>query len=301
MTETTHHRICPLCEACCGLEIKTRGDHVISIRGHDADVFSAGYICPKGVALKELHEDPDRLRQPLVKRNGVSEPATWEQALAEIERRLPPIVQAHGRQSVGVVVGNPVAHKIGLLQYFPRLARALGTRQVFSASTLDQMPRHLVSGLMYGHWMSVPVPDIARTDWMLVIGANPVASNGSMWTVPDFRGKARALQQRGGRLVVVDPRRSETAALANEHHFIRPGADVFFLAAMVHTLFDEGLATPGRLGGMVQGLAEVRAAVQVFTPEAVSPRCGIEAAKGIKDHDKMRKFIAEVERCECET
>ncbi|MDP1999762.1 MAG: molybdopterin-dependent oxidoreductase, partial [Rhodoferax sp.] len=239
MTETTHHRICPLCEACCGLEIKVRDQQVVSIRGHEADVLSRGYICPKAVALKDLHEDPDRLRTPRIKRNGIHVEATWEEAFAEIEQRLPPIIAAHGRNATSVAVGNPSAHKIGLLTYFGKLARALGTKNVFSASTLDQMPKQLASGLMFGHWLSTALPDISRTDLMLVIGANPLASNGSMWTVPDFRGKARALQARGGRLVVIDPRRTETAALADTHHFIRPGADVFLLLGMVHTLFDE--------------------------------------------------------------
>nr|WP_295769937.1 molybdopterin-dependent oxidoreductase [Rhodoferax sp.] len=274
---TTHHRICPLCEACCGLEIKVQDRKVISIRGHDADVFSAGYICPKGVALKDLHEDPDRLRTPLIKRNGVHVPATWEEAFAEIERRLPPILAAHGRNAAGIVVGNPSAHKIGLLTYFGKLARALGTKNVFSASTLDQMPKQLSSGLMFGHWLSVALPDITRTDYLLVLGANPLVSNGSMWTVPDFKGKARALQARGGKLVVVDPRRTETAAVADTHHFIRPNADVFLLAAMVHTLFAEGLVSLGNVAEWVNGVKDVQKAVALFTPDAVAARCGMAA------------------------
>ena len=277
MSETTHHRICPLCEACCGLEIKVASGKVISIRGHDADVFSAGYICPKGVALKDLHEDPDRLRTPLIKRNGLFEQATWGEAFAEIERRLPPLMAAHGRNATAVVVGNPSAHKIGLLTYFGKLARALGTKNVFSASTLDQMPKQLASGLMFGHWISVALPDIARTDLLLVLGANPLASNGSMWTVPDFKGKAKAMQARGGKLIVIDPRRTETAAMADAHHFIRPGADVFLLAAMVHTLFAEGLATLGTVAPWVNGVSEVQQAVLPFTPEAVASRCGMTA------------------------
>ena len=277
MSETTHHRICPLCEACCGLEIKVASGKVISIRGHDADVFSAGYICPKGVALKDLHEDPDRLRTPLIKRNGVFEQATWGEAFAEIERRLPPLMAAHGRNATAVVVGNPSAHKIGLLTYFGKLARALGTKNVFSASTLDQMPKQLASGLMFGHWISVALPDIARTDLLLVLGANPLASNGSMWTVPDFKGKAKAMQARGGKLIVIDPRRTETAAMADTHHFIRPGADVFLLAALVHTLFAEGLATLGTVAPWVNGVSEVQQAVLPFTPEAVASRCGMTA------------------------
>jgi len=277
VTETTHHRICPLCEACCGLEIKVNSGKVTSIRGHAQDVFSAGYICPKAVALKDLHEDPDRLRTPLIKRNGVHVSATWDEAFAEIERRLPPLMAAHGRNATAVVVGNPSAHKIGLLTYFGKLARALGTQNVFSASTLDQMPKQLSSALMYGHWLSVALPDIARTDWLLVIGANPLASNGSMWTVPDFKGKAKALQARGGKLVVIDPRRTETAAVADEHHFIRPGADVFLLAAMVHTLFAENRVLLGTVAEWVNGVDDVRAAVAPFTADAVAARCGMSA------------------------
>ena len=277
MTDTTHHRICPLCEACCGLEIKVNDGKVISIRGDAKDVFSAGYICPKAVALKDLHEDPDRLRTPLIKRNGVFEKATWDEAFAEIERRLPPIMATHGRDASAVVVGNPSAHKIGLLTYFGKLARALGTKNVFSASTLDQMPKQLSSGLMFGHWISVALPDIARTDLLLVIGANPLASNGSMWTVPDFKGKAKAMQARGGKLIVIDPRRTETAAVADAHHFIRPGADVFLLAAMVQTLFAENLVRLGTVADWVNGVDEVGQAVAAFTPEAAAGRCGMGA------------------------
>jgi anaerobic selenocysteine-containing dehydrogenase len=210
-TDTRHYRICPLCEACCGLEVRTRDRQVVGIRGFDADVLSHGYVCPKGYALKDLHEDPDRLRTPLVKRNGVHVPVGWDEAFAEIEARLVPLIAQHGRDALALSVGNPAAHKMGLLLYFARLARASGSKNVYSASTLDQMPKQLQSGLMYGHWLSVALPDIERTDFMLILGANPMVSNGSMWTVPDFRGKAKALRERGGRLVVIDPRRTETA------------------------------------------------------------------------------------------
>ncbi|MDO9112165.1 MAG: molybdopterin oxidoreductase family protein [Polaromonas sp.] len=278
MSDNTHHRICPLCEACCGLELKVSDGKVISIRGHDSDVFSAGYICPKGVALKDLHEDPDRLRTPLIKRDGEFVPASWDEAFAEIERRLPPVLAQHGRQAGAISVGNPSAHKIGLLLYFSRLAKALGSRNVFSASTLDQMPKQLSSGLMFGHWLSIAVPDITRCDFLLVLGANPLASNGSLWTVPDFKGKAKAMQARGGKLVVIDPRRTETAAMADAHHFIRPGADVFLLLGLVHTLFEEKLVRLGRIAPLVHGVNAVEAAVKDFSAEVVAPRCGIAAA-----------------------
>ncbi|HEY2928539.1 molybdopterin-dependent oxidoreductase [Piscinibacter sp.] len=276
--ETVHHRICPLCEACCGLEIRMQGGTVQSIRGHDADVFSAGYICPKGVALKDLHEDPDRLRTPLIKRDGRFVEASWDEAFAEIERRLPPILAAHGKDAVATTIGNPSAHKFGLLLYGTRLLKAIGSHNIFTASTLDQMPKQLSSALMFGHWLSIPVPDIARCDFLLMLGANPLASNGSLWTVPDFRGKAKAMRARGGRLVVIDPRRSETAAIADEHHFIRPGGDAFLLLGMVHTLFDENLVRLGRLAEHVVGVDAVRSAVQDFAPERVAERCGIDAA-----------------------
>ncbi|GAA0745483.1 molybdopterin-dependent oxidoreductase [Ideonella azotifigens] len=274
---TTHYRICPLCEACCGLDVQVQDGKVIRIRGAEHDVFSAGFICPKGYALKDLHEDPDRLRQPMIKRNGQHVAVSWDEAFAEAERLLKPVIAQHGRDAVALSVGNPSAHKIGLLLYFAKFARVLGSRNIFSASTLDQMPKQLQSGLMFGHWLSVAVPDIERCDYLLVLGANPMASNGSMWTVPDFRGKAKALRARGGKLVVIDPRRGETAAVADAHHFIRPGGDAFLLAGMLHTVLAEGLEKPGRLAPMLKGLDDVRHAVATFSPEAVATRCGVPA------------------------
>lgn len=268
-------RICPLCEAACGLRIEIQNQQVQRIRGADDDPFSQGYLCPKAIALKDLHEDPDRLRRPLIKRDGRFVEASWEEALAEVERRLLPILRERGADSVAAVVGNPVVHRIGLLNYFPRVARAIGTRNVFSASTLDQMPKQLACGLMFGHWLSVPVPDVDRTAFLLVIGANPVASNGSMWTVPDAKGRLKALRARSGKLVVVDPRRSETAELADQHLAIRPGGDPFLLAALAHTVFEEGLSRPGP---HLQGLELLRDFVAPFSPERVAEACGLEAA-----------------------
>ena len=275
--ETIAHRICPICEACCGLELRIADGRVTGIRGYDEDVFSGGYVCPKGVALKDLHEDPDRLRTPLIKRDGRFVEAGWDEAFAEIERRLPPLVARHGPHSVAMVIGNPTVHNVGLLLYFPRLGKALGTHNLYSASTLDQMPKQLSSGLMFGHWISIPVPDIERSDFLLILGANPIVSNGSLWTVPDFRGKAKALQARGGRIVVVDPRRSETAAIADRHLFIRPGADAFFLLGLAHTLFEEKRVRLGRLAEYVAGLEALEAAVAGFSAEKVATRCGIAA------------------------
>jgi len=290
--ERVAHRICPLCEACCGLELGVRDGQITSIRGHAADVFSGGFICPKGAALAELHEDPDRLRAPLVKRDGVHVEVTWDEAFAEIERRLPPIIAQHGADAVALSLGNPTAHKLGLLLYGARLGRALGTKNVYSASTLDQMPKQLSAGLMFGHWLTIPVPDIERTQLLVILGANPMVSNGSLWTVPDFRGKAKALRARGGRLVVIDPRRTETAAVADQHVAIRPGADVFLLLGIVHVLFADGLVRLGRLAAHVDGGEALERAVAELAPERVAARCGIEAGE-IRE---LARAIATTER-----
>jgi anaerobic selenocysteine-containing dehydrogenase len=275
----TAYRICPLCEACCGLELTLDDNNrVTAIRGHDADVSSRGFVCPKGAALGELHDDPDRLRTPLIRRNDKHVEVSWDEAFAEIARRLPPIIERHGRDAVAISIGNPTAHKIGLLLYGSRFARAVGSRNVFSASTLDQMPKQLSSGLMFGHWLTIPIPDIERTDLLVVLGANPVVSNGSLWTVPDFRGKARALRSRGGRLVVIDPRRTETAAIADRHVAIRPGADAFLLLGMVHALFDEKRVRLGRVAEHVAGVDAIARAVAGFSPERVAARCDVSAA-----------------------
>src|SRR5215469_6703283 len=290
--ETIAHRICSFCEACCGLELKLRDGKVTGIRANTNDVFSRGFICPKGAALKDLHEDPDRLRMPLIKRNGRFVEATWQEAFAEIEHRLPDVMKRCGRNSVATVVGNPAAHSFGLLLYIPRLARALGSINIFTASTLDQMPKQLASGLMYGAWLSIPVPDIERTEFLMIIGDNPLVSNGSLWTVPDFRGKAKALLARGGKLVVVDPRRTETAAAATSHLFIRPRTDAFFLLGIVQTLFAEKLIRLGRLEERVAGVDALEAAIAPFSADSVAPRCGI-SAETIRD---LTRTLARTER-----
>src|SRR5437773_955217 len=276
--ERTSYRVCPLCEATCGLEIRSRGREVVSIRGDEADVFSRGFICPKAYALKELDADPDRLRTPLVRRNGMLEPATWDEAFAEIARRLVPIIRERGRDAVGVYLGNPSVHSLALSLYGQALLRALGTKNLFSASTVDQMPKQVAVGLMFGTMLSTPVPDLDRTDYLLVLGANPFVSNGSLMTAPDVPGRLRAIRRRGGRVVVVDPRRTRTATEASEHHFIRPGTDAYFLFAIVHTLFAEGLVRLGRLAEHTVGVERVEALARPFGPEVVARRCGIDAA-----------------------
>jgi anaerobic selenocysteine-containing dehydrogenase len=271
------YRICPFCEATCGLEIEVDGDRVEAVRGDDDDVFSNGFICPKGPAIAELHADPDRLRQPLVKRDGRHVPVSWDDAFTEIERGLGAVIAAHGRESVGVYLGNPSVHNWTLGLYSRVFLRALQTPHIYSASTVDQIPKQLASGLMFGSYTTVAVPDIDRTDFLLILGANPFESNGSLWTVPDFPGRLRKLQSRGGRCVVVDPKRTRTAAAADRHLFIRPGTDALLLAAIAQTLFAENLVDLGALAPHATGLDETRAAVAPFTPEAVADTCAVAA------------------------
>jgi anaerobic selenocysteine-containing dehydrogenase len=282
------YRTCPLCEATCGLEIEVRDDGSIGrIRGDRDDVFSHGFICPKGSTLKQLHDDPDRLRQPLVRRDGELVPATWDDAFAEVDARLAPILAAGDRDAVAVYLGNPNAHHLSGLLYPRFLVRALGTRSMFTASTVDQRPKEVSSGLLFGSMLSHPLPDLDRTSYLLMLGANPLESNGSLATAPDWPGKLTAIQQRGGRVVVVDPRRTKTADAADEHVAIRPGTDAHLLAAMTNTLFAEGLVDLGAVAPHVSGVDGVERAVTPCTPDAVAPVCGIQA-------DTIRRLAREL-------
>ena len=272
------YRTCPLCEATCGLEITLRGDEVVRIRGDRDDVFSSGFICPKGSTLKQLHTDSDRLRLPLVRSNGELAEASWEEAFAAVAERLNPLIAEHGPNAVAVYIGNPNVHTMSGPLYNRVFLRALGTRNIYTASTVDQMPKHLSSALMFGHPDLIPVPDIDRTDYLLMLGANPVASNGSLATAPDWPGRIRAILERGGNVVVMDPRRTETAEIAGEHVFIRPGSDALFLFALVNVIVGERLASPGRLEPDFMGMETLAAAAEPFTPGAVAEATGVPAA-----------------------
>lgn len=275
----TRFTTCPLCEATCGLAAELDGDgRIIKVRGDADDVFSAGFICPKGASIGELHADPDRITTPYVRRDGELVAASWDQAFAEIDAKLAPIREGTDRNATAVYLGNPNAHTLDGLIYLRGFAKALGTRNIFSATSVDQLPKQVSSAAMLGGGLSIPIPDIDRTDHMLILGANPLASNGSLMTAPDMRGRLRALRERGGRIVVVDPRRTRTAELADEHHPIRPGRDAHLLAALAHTLIEEGLTDPGPLADRIAGLDEIGAAVAPFSPEAVAATCGIDAA-----------------------
>ncbi|OWA06051.1 molybdopterin-binding oxidoreductase [Streptomyces sp. CS159] len=270
-------RICPLCEATCGLTLTVDGSTVTAARGDRDDVFSRGFICPKGAAFGAVDSDPDRLRTPLVRRDGVLREAGWEEAFDAVAAGVRPVVERYGPHAVGVVLGNPNVHTMAGALYPNVLLGALGTRSLFTASTLDQMPKHVSSGLLFGDANAIPVPDLDRTDHLLLIGANPLESNGSLCTAPDFPGRLKALRARGGTLTVVDPRRTRTAKLADRHVAIRPGTDALLLAAMVHVLYEEDLADLGALAPHVEGTDDVRDAVRDFTPESVAAACDVDA------------------------
>jgi anaerobic selenocysteine-containing dehydrogenase len=289
---TVHFRTCPFCEATCGLEVTMREDEVVSVRGDSDDVFSHGFLCPKSQGLKQLHDDPDVLRRPLVRRDGELREASWEEAFAEIDRRLTPILAEGGRDAVAVYLGNPSAHSLGPMIYGQAFMKALGSKNIYSASTVDQMPKQVSAGLMFGAGLSVPVPDVDRTDYLLILGANPLVSNGSLLTAPDMRGRIRAIQERGGKVVVVDPRRTRTAQEASEHHFVRPGTDAALLFGIVNVLLAEGLADPGRLAEHAVGADRIAALAEPFTPEAVAPMCGVDAG----EIRRMARELAGAER-----
>lgn len=279
MTGTAALRICPLCEATCGLTLTIEDGRVTGARGDRGDVFSAGFICPKGASFAELDNDPDRLARPMVRRDGVLTETTWDEAFAVVAERLGEVVGEHGGAAVGVYLGNPNAHTVAGSLYAPLIIRGLGTRQAFSASTLDQMPKHVALGHMFGSPVAFTVPDLDRTDYLVIIGANPLVSNGSLATAADFPGKLRALRKRGGRLTVIDPARTRTAEMADRHIAPRPGTDGALLFGVVHVLFEEGLIAPD-LGGIaehVNGVDDVRRLADEFAPEAVSDYCGVPA------------------------
>jgi anaerobic selenocysteine-containing dehydrogenase len=273
----TAYTTCPLCEATCGLALTVSDGRITGVRGDKDDVLSHGFICPKGAALGQLDEDPDRLRAPLVRRDGHLAGATWDEAFTAVAAGLGAVIDRYGRDAVALYLGNPTVHTLAGGLFAGPLRAALGSRNIYTASTVDQMPKHVSCGYLFGHPLAIPVPDVDRTDFLLILGADPYSSNGSLWTAPDLPGRLRALRERGGRLVVVDPRRSRTARAADRHLAIRPGTDVYLLLALAHELFAAGLVAPGRLADHLNGLSELAELVAPATPQAMAPRCGIDA------------------------
>ncbi|MEH6345398.1 MAG: molybdopterin-dependent oxidoreductase [Bermanella sp.] len=275
----THLRTCNICEAMCGLEIKYQDKQILSIKGDKLDPFSQGHICPKATAMEDFYKDEERLKTPIKRTKDGWEDISWEDAFAEITSKIQGIQAAHGKDALGLYMGNPNAHNLGNAMFLPAFIKALGTKNRYSSASTDQMPHHVASNYMLGAGILIPVPDIDRTDFMLVIGGNPVVSNGSMMTAPNVQGRLKAIQKRGGKVVVVDPRRTETAKMADQHLFIRPEKDALLLMSMIHTVFANKQVDLGHLQNYVEGLDKIEALVKNFDPEEMSAHIGIEAAE----------------------
>jgi anaerobic selenocysteine-containing dehydrogenase len=279
MATRVHYGTCNLCEAMCGLRLEVEGERILSIRGDPEDPLSRGFLCPKATALEDVHLDPDRQKQPLRRTAEGWARIDWNEAFDEVTRRIREVQARHGPDSVAVYLGNPNVHSLGALTHAVPFIRSLRTRNRYSATSVDQLPHHLAATTMFGHMLLLPVPDIDRTQFFLALGANPIASNGSLMTAPGMPLKLKALKARGGRLVVVDPRRTETAELADSHLFVQPGTDALLLAALVRTILDERLDRLGRLAEFTDGLEAVRTAMVPFTPERIAGPTGIDAER----------------------
>jgi len=282
-----HYRTCNICEALCGITIEHEGENIISIKGDPKDPLSRGHICPKAVALKDFYLDEDRLRSPLKKTTNGFEEITWEEAFEITTNKIKEIQSKHGDNSVAVFLGNPNAHNMGNLLFMRPFLKALKTRSRFSASSVDQLPHHVAALHMLGHSILNPVPDLDRTNYLMVMGGNPLVSNGSMMSSPDITKRLRSIQERGGKIVVIDPRRTETANKASEHLFIQPETDAIFLLAMIHVLIEENKVQLNHLEGAVTGLAEIKAIVKNYTPEKAEKITKIKA-------DKIRSLALEM-------
>jgi len=280
MTIQTHKRTCSLCEATCGIEIEFNPatEEILSIKGDKSDPFSRGYICPKATALQDLQNDPDRLRTPLKKTASGWQEISWPQALNEAAEGFRRIQAGHGRDAVGSYLGNPNVHNYGNMIFGPLLLKQLGSKNKFSATSVDQLPHHMASLHMFGHQLQIPVPDIDRTDFLIVMGGNPLASNGSLMTAPDIKNRLKAIRERGGKILVIDPRRSETAGVADEHWFIRPGQDVLLLLSLLYVFTHELSAQLPALPEYIDS-ADLAGLCAAYAPENTVARTGIEAAQ----------------------
>ena len=272
-----HYRSCNICEAICGIEIAVEDGQRLNIRGDKEDPFSRGYICPKAVALQDIHFDKDRLRHPVRRTFQGWQRIGWDEAFDEVAQNLKRVNATHGKNSIATYLGNPVVHNYGAMLFAPGFIRSLRTRNRFSATSVDQLAHHVAGYFMFGHQLLLPVPDVDRTQYFLILGANPAVSNGSLMTAPGMSRRIQEIRRRGGKVVLVDPRHNETARLADRHLYIRPGTDVLLLLALLQVVFEEGLVRLGQVASFTKGVEVVAGVVAEFTPERVAPLTGIAA------------------------
>lgn len=295
--EQTHFRTCTLCEAMCGIEVKHDGEKVLSIKGDKNDPFSQGYICPKATALQDLHEDPDRLRKPIERTADGWKELSWPDALDKVAAGIQALQKQHGQNSLGIYLGNPNVHNMGSMLTTKHLLGSLKSRSRFSATSIDQLPHHVVCMHLFGHMLRIPVPDVNRTQHMLIIGGNPLASNGSIMTAANMRQKLKDIKARDGKVVVIDPRRTETADAASEHHFIRPATDVLLLLAMLNEIYAQGYAAKNttaknNAAALAIDIEQLESFAQGYTPESVAAITGIKAPE-------IKRLVKEF--CQAET
>ena len=272
----THYRTCNLCEAMCGLEVQHNETEVLSIKGDKKDTFSRGHICPKAVALQDLYHDKDRLKAPIKKTATGWQKISWEAAYDEVAEKLKAIQKKYGKNAVGSYRGNPTVHNIGLMAFGAPFMKSIGSNQKYTATSVDQLPHHFASLMMFGHYLMFPIPDIDRTDFMLIMGGNPAVSNGSIMTAPDFSNRLKAIKKRGGQVVVIDPRFTETSKISNQHFHIKPGTDAFLLLALIHEVFNQNLTTKGHLENHINGWGTIKEIAKQYPPEKITKIIGID-------------------------
>ena len=272
-----HYRTCNLCEAMCGLEITYKEKKVISIVGDKKDPLSKGFICPKSLALKDLYEDPDRLKTPIKRTENGWQEISWTEAFDEVEIQIKKIQEKYGNNAVATYQGNPNVHNVGSMLYGGPFLKSLKTKQKYSATSADQLPHHIASLKMFGHQMLIPIPDIERTDYLLILGANPGASNGSLLTAPGFPKKIKSIQKRGGKVINIDPRFTETSKISSQHLYINPGKDALFLLSLLHVIFDQGIEEKTHLSNYLKGLEEIKEIVKEYSPKKTALLIGIDS------------------------
>jgi anaerobic selenocysteine-containing dehydrogenase len=280
-----HYSTCTLCEAMCGIEVSTEGREIVSIAGDKKNPFSEGHVCPKAIVLKDLYDDPDRIKTPLRKTVEGWQEISWDDALDEVAESLFNVQQKHGIESIGTYLGNPNAHNMGSILFGPYFYRSLRSHNRYSATSVDQLPHHIVSRQLFGHQSQIPIPDIDNSDYFMIIGGNPLASNGSIMTVPHIKRRLKAIQSKGGKVVVIDPKKSETADMSSEHYFIKPGTDALLMLAMINRLFSSSKAKPGKLIDFAPTLPDIEQYVTEYTPAKVAPLIGMstEQIEGLVD------------------
>ena len=279
----THYRVCNYCEAMCGIKVIYDPsidieEKKIRVTPDKKDPFSKGGMCPKASSLGPLHFDENRLRKPVKKVGTDWQEISWSEAYDTIEHKLKAIRSQYGADAIASYLGNPIVHNLGMMLFVKTLTRAIGSKNIFSATSMDQLPHHFAAHFMFGHEMRIPLPDIDRTDYMIILGANPLASNGSLMTSAGVTRRLREIKQRGGKFIVIDPRKTETAKVASEHHFIKPGSDVYFLLALLHIIFRDNKVKLGRLADHVEGLEKLPTLVKHYYPARVATITGIDEA-----------------------